>query len=77
VPLYTQTNGNYAGKTTTNYLHTRGNDLTARIWNTETGREMKQMTHTSMVNSAIFSSDGKKVVTASHDGIARIWDLTK
>jgi WD domain, G-beta repeat len=32
--------------------------------------------HTSDVNSAVFSGDGKRVVTASGDKTARIWDVT-
>jgi WD40 repeat protein len=32
--------------------------------------------HTRAVNSAVFSSDGKRVVTASSDNTARVWDLT-
>src|ERR1700692_1520019 len=30
--------------------------------------------HTSLVNSAVFSADGTRVVTSSWDGTARVWD---
>src|ERR1700733_9018995 len=30
--------------------------------------------HTSLVNTAVFSADGSRVVTASWDGTARVWD---
>ena len=30
--------------------------------------------HEGPVNSAVFSPDGAKVVTASEDGTARLWD---
>ena len=32
------------------------------------------MGHTGDVRSAAFSGDGKRVVTASHDGTVRVWD---
>ena len=32
--------------------------------------------HTDIVQSASFSSDGKRVVTASDDKTARVWDLS-
>jgi len=55
----------------------RQSDNTARIWDTESGRELHVLRgHTSEVNSAHFSPDGMKVVTASSDGTARIWDLS-
>src|SRR5260221_19586 len=30
--------------------------------------------HTAHINSAVFISDGKKIVTSSNDGTAKIWD---
>ncbi|MBE9230919.1 PD40 domain-containing protein, partial [Cuspidothrix issatschenkoi LEGE 03284] len=32
--------------------------------------------HTSTVNNASFSPDGKTIVTASYDNTARVWDLS-
>ena len=32
--------------------------------------------HTYEVNSAVFSSDGRLILTASEDYTARIWDIT-
>jgi len=31
--------------------------------------------HTKIVNTAVFSPDGKNVLTASEDGLAKLWDL--
>src|SRR5204863_8945204 len=37
-------------------------------------RQLAVFGHSSVVNAANWSPDGKRVVTASHDGTARIWD---
>ncbi|MDJ0772399.1 MAG: AAA-like domain-containing protein, partial [Mastigocoleus sp. MO_167.B18] len=37
-------------------------------------KERNRLGHTSRVNSAIFSSDGKRILTTSDDNTARIWD---
>src|SRR5262249_10934281 len=47
----------------------------ARIWNAESGEEMAVLKgHAASVQSAAFSADGKRVLTASDDDTARIWD---
>jgi hypothetical protein len=56
---------------------TASDDSTARIWDAESGKEIAVLKgHTSLVSSAAFNADGKRVVTASDDGSARIWDVT-
>jgi WD40 repeat protein len=51
---------------------TASDDNTARIWDVETGAEIAILRHTSSVRSAMFSSDGKRIVTASLE--VRVWN---
>ena len=52
-------------------------DKTIRIWDTESGRELGTLDENPRRSrSAVFSPDGKKIVVASADGNARIWDLS-
>jgi hypothetical protein len=54
---------------------TAGRDGIARIWDAESGIELRRFTgHAGWINSAAFSPDGKKIVTGSGDGTVRIWD---
>ncbi len=46
-----------------------------RIWDATAGRELAVLKgHTDQLTSAAFSADGKRLLTASLDGTARIWD---
>ena len=50
-------------------------DNTARIWDADTGKEIRQLIgHTNLLLAAVFSPDGKRIVTGSQDRTARIWD---
>jgi len=47
----------------------------ASIWDAQSGRELVDLKgHTEYVTSALFSGDGRRVLTASNDATARIWD---
>lgn len=54
---------------------TASSDSTARIWDANTGKELKRLDGDSNgIWSMSFSSDSKRLVTTSRDGVARIWD---
>ena len=49
---------------------------TARIWDAATAKEIAVLRgHEGTVTSAAFSPDGSRIVTASYDRTARIWDV--
>ena len=54
---------------------TASDDSTARIWDADSGKELKQLEHTWRVASPKFSPDGKRIVTAGRgSNIIRIFD---
>ncbi|HEV2601123.1 MAG TPA: WD40 repeat domain-containing protein [Candidatus Babeliales bacterium] len=58
------------------FIVTGSSDKTARIWDVETGRQLRVLTgHTSRITSVAISSDNKFIVTGSEDYTARIWDV--
>jgi WD40 repeat protein len=56
-----------------------GRDVTARVWDTATGRQLRKLTELAAVRTAAFSPDATRVVTSVMDqtagtGTAFVWD---
>ena len=50
-------------------------DKTAKVWDANIGKELLTLIgHDDEVNSAVYSADGARIVTASVDKTARVWD---
>ena len=57
------------------YIVSASEDSTIRIWNAETGENLRTLRgHQNTVNMATFSPDGKIVASASADSTIRFWD---
>jgi WD40 repeat protein/transcriptional regulator with XRE-family HTH domain len=57
------------------YVLTGSQDGTARLWNTENGREVRQFgAQAGGVAAVAFSPNGKLLLTGGNDGTARLWD---
>jgi len=50
-------------------------DKTARIWDATTGQQLMAVVLSDLVETASFSPDGQRIVTASDDKTAGIWDV--
>jgi WD40 repeat protein len=55
-------------------LATAGRDLSVRIWDPRSGRELRTLKHERAVTAVAFSPDGRRVVTGDDAGVLRIWD---
>lgn len=55
-------------------LYTQGERAFAQVYDVKTGKKVgAPMQHQWALNSAVFSPDGKSVLTANNDGTARVW----
>ncbi|MEG4867161.1 MULTISPECIES: WD40 repeat domain-containing protein [unclassified Microcoleus] len=50
-------------------------DKTLKIWDTETGRELKTLTGHRAVTAVAIAPDGLTAISASEDRTLKIWDL--
>jgi WD40 repeat protein len=52
-------------------------DITLRLWDVGSGREVKTIKgHTNSVTSIAYSPDGKTLISGSSDNTLRLWDVT-
>src|SRR5207249_939658 len=46
-----------------------------KVWDAQTGQEMLTLKgHTNYVSAVAFSPDGKRLATASNDGVVKVWE---
>jgi WD40 repeat protein len=49
----------------------------ARVWDAQTGEELLVLSgHTDWVNQAVWNADESRILTASNDGTALVWDVS-
>lgn len=59
------------------FIITSGGDGTIRMWNAQTGQEVREFIgHQASVNNVTISPDGKWLGSSSPDNTARIWDMS-
>jgi WD40 repeat protein len=56
-------------------LASAGLDGVVRVWDTDSGRQLRELTgHTGRVLAVGFSPDGTRLASAGLDGVVRVWD---
>ena len=59
-----------------NYVATGSRDKSAKLWEMNTGREVRSfLAHEATVTSVAFTADGKMLLSGSNDKSVRLWDV--
>lgn len=59
-----------------NYVATASRDKSAKLWNLQSGREVRSfLGHQASVIALDFSNDGKHLITGGNDRTVKIWDI--
>jgi WD40 repeat protein len=57
------------------FLASGGADGVVRMWDIESGREVRRMEHGDWVQSVSFSPDGRFLASGGRDGVVRVWEV--
>jgi WD40 repeat protein len=57
------------------YLASGSSDKNIKIWEVETGREIRTFVANDMVDSVTFSRDGRSLLSLESKGVAKLWDV--
>lgn len=52
-----------------------GDDFSIKLWDVDSGKELKSGKHSARVRTVAFSPDGKLIASADDSGIIKIWDV--
>jgi WD40 repeat protein len=54
---------------------TVSDDKTARLWDVQSGHEVRRFAYSAGLADVAFSPDGEYLLTGSYDGTARLWEI--